>query len=239
MAETPVAANRVYKITRRMFGWAIEHDLAAASPCVGMKAPFPETARDRVLTDHELLLIWQAAGELGGPGGLLVQLLTLTGQRRSEVAGMTWAELDLDQGTWTLPAVRVKTGKLHAVPLSGAVLELLQAAPRIGAFVVSMTGARPVSGFSEIKDGIAALLPPDMPAWVFHDLRRTAATGMARLGIGLPVIEKVLNHASGSFGGIVGVYQRHDFANEKRAALDAWARHVTGLASGNVIALRA
>ena len=106
--------------------------------------------------------------------------------------------------------------------------------PRIpgSAFVLTTTGKAPSNGYSKGKRRLDALLPQDMPAWRLHDLRRTAATGMARLGIDLPVIEKVLAHSSGSFAGIVGVYQRHDFAAEKRAALEAWGRHVEALATG-------
>ena len=96
-------------------------------------------------------------------------------------------------------------------------------------FVFTTNGAAPSSGYSKNKRRLDALLQADMPPWRLHDLRRTVASGMARLNINLPVIEKVLNHSSGSFAGIVGVYQRHSFADEKRAALEAWGNFVAAL----------
>jgi integrase len=161
--------------------------------------------------------------------------LALTGQRRDEVARMRWTEVDLDKRLWTLPRERTKADRPHEVPLSNGALDILQAVPRVtgSPFVLTTNnGASPVSGFSKAKRRLDALLPADMPPWRLHDLRRTAASGMARLGVNLPVIEKVLNHASGSFAGIVGVYQRHSFADEKRAALEAWGRHIDALVSG-------
>ena len=140
----------------------------------------------------------------------------------------------------------------HEVPLSDAAIEILTALPRIKTtkgFVFTTTRDAAVSGFSRAKDRLDAAVkasqtkgakPPEH--WVFHDLRRTMASGMARIGIQLPVIEKVLNHSSGSFRGIVGVYQRHSYSEEKRAALAAWASHVESVVSGkrpaNVVALR-
>ncbi len=228
---TPIAANRTLAAIRKMFNWAVARDILTASPCVGVKPPTPERSRDRVLSDDELKLIWQTAGQVGGSFGSLARLLMLTGQRRNEVAEMRWDELDLDTRLWTLPRERMKSDQPHEVPLSAAVVAILESVPRIAdsAFVLTTTGKAPSNGYSKGKRRLDALLPKDMPAWRLHDLRRTVASGMARLGINLPVIEKVLHHGSGSFAGIVGVYQRHDFADEKRAALEAWGRHVQGL----------
>ena len=151
-------------------------------------------------------------------------------------------EVDLGGRFWTLPAERVKNGERHEVPLSDSAVTILTALPRIKTtkgFVFTTRRDAAVSGFSRAKDrldaAIAAALPADgssLDHWTFHDLRRTLASGMARLGIQLPVIEKVLNHTSGTFRGVVGVYQRHSFADEKRAALEAWARHVEAIVSG-------
>src|SRR5262249_23623278 len=142
--------------------------------------------------------------------------------------------LDLIGRLWTLPRERIKTNRPHEVALSAPAVDILKSAPRLAGsdLVFTTNGATPVSGYSKAKRHINALLPADMSSWRLHDLRRTAASGMARLGISLPVIEKVLNHASGSFAGIVGVYQRHSFADEKRAALEAWGRHIDALVSG-------
>jgi integrase len=231
----PIAANRVFAAVRKFFNWCVARDILAASPCAGVKPPTAERARDRVLSDEELRLVWQAADKLGGAFAPLVKLLALTGQRRDEVARMRWEEVGIENRLWTLPAERTKNNQPHEVPLSNAALAILEKVPRVkeSPFVLTTNGgASPASGYSKNKRRLDALLPLDMPPWRLHDLRRTCASGMARLGINLPVIEKVLNHASGSFAGIVGVYQRHSFADEKRAALEAWGRHVEGLISG-------
>jgi integrase len=226
---TPIAANRVHSVTRALFNWLVGQEIIAASPCAGLKAPAgKEGSRDRVLSDHELRQVWQAAGQLG-PYGAMVRLLILTGQRRGEVAGMEWGELDLENRLWTLPRERVKNDRRHEVPLSPQTVAIIQSLPRIGdKYVFSVNGAAPANNFSGNCARLRELLG-DMSPWVIHDLRRTAASGMARLGISLAIIEKVLNHVSGSFAGIVGVYQRHEFAEEKRAALEKWADHVERL----------
>ena len=231
----PITANRVFAAVRKFFNWCTARDILAASPCAGVKPPTTERARDRVLSDDELRLVWAAADKLGGTFGPLVKLLALTGQRRDEVARMRHNELNLDARLWTLPAERTKNNKPHEVPLSNATLAVLGSVPRIAGspFVLATNGgASPISGYSEGKRRLDALLPADMPPWRLHDLRRTCASGLARLGINLPVIEKVLNHSSGSFAGIVGVYQKHSFADEKRQALEAWGSFVTALVEG-------
>jgi integrase len=230
----PIAANRVLAAVRKFFNWCVARDIIAASPCAGVKPPTAERARDRVLSDDELRLVWQAANKFGGTFGSLVKMLALTGQRRDEVARMRWDELDFETRLWTLPPARTKNNQPHEVPLSKAALAVLQSVPRVAdsPFVLTNAGPSPASGYSKGKRRVDALLPADMPPWRLHDLRRTAASGMARLGINLPVIEKVLNHASGSFAGIVGVYQRHSFADEKRHALEAWGNFVAALAEG-------
>jgi integrase len=155
----------------------------------------------------------------------MVQLLILTGQRRNEVARMQWGELDHERRLWTLPRERVKNDRRHEVPLSPQAVAIIQSLPRIGdQYVFTLNGKKPINGFNNDKRRIDDL--SGVSDWVFHDLRRTVASGMARLGISLGIIEKVLNHVSGSFAGIVGVYQRHEFAEEKRTALEKWADHV-------------
>ena len=243
---SPVMANRTLAALRRMCGWAVERGLIEVSPCEKVKAPSAERSRDRVLSDDEVRALWAGCDAIGWPFGALFRVLLLTGQRRDEVANLRWSELDLDTGLWTLPRERAKNDQVHTVPLSAPVLAILRGLPRVGDFVFSTNGRTPVAGFSKAKDRIDRVMAgtgPALPHWVLHDLRRTAASGMARLGITLPAIEKVLNHTSGSFGGIVGVYQRHSFADEKRHALDAFAAFVERLvgdhiAGANVVDLR-
>ena len=148
-----------------------------------------------------------------------MRLLILTGQRRGEVAGMEWSELDFEKRLWTLPRERVKNDRRHEVPLSPQAIVALEGLPRVSdRFVFSLNATSPINGFGKDKERLDDL--SGMADWVLHDLRRTVASGMARLGVSLAVIEKVLNHVSGSFAGIVGVYQRHEFAEEKRQALE-------------------
>lgn len=249
---SPIMANRCFAYARRMGGWAVERGLIERSPFEGIKAPSAERSRDRILADLELKLVWKAAGDLGWPFGPLIQLLILTGQRRDEVGEMRWTELDLEARTWTLPKERAKNGVEHLVPLSPQAVAIIEKLPRITApkgkpaFVFTSGGGTAVSGFSKAKSRIDKDLEKELgePAahWTLHDLRRTFASGCARLGVQLPVIEKILNHVSGSFAGIVGVYQRHSFADEKRAALELWGRHVEALVTpkpNNVVELQA
>jgi integrase len=226
--DTPMLANRVHSIVRKLFGWAVEHEIIAVSPCAGLKAPVEESSRDRILTDAELRVIWQAAGQMGVYGSL-VQLLILTGQRRGEMAGLTWSEIDLDKRLISLPRERVKNDHAHEIPLSPQAIVLIEALPRHSErYALSLRGG-PIGGFGKLKARLDKAC--GVTDWVLHDLRRTAASGMARLGVGLPVIEKVLNHVSGSFAGVVGIYQRHDFAGEKRKALELWGAHVAAVVS--------
>ena len=226
---TPVLANRVHSAARKLFGWAVEQDIIPASPLAGLKAPAVERSRDRVLTDPELRRVWKAAGETTDPiYGAIVRFLILTGQRRGEVAGMEWAELDLGNRLWNLPKERTKNGRAHIVPLSRLAVAILKELPRTNErYAFSVNGKAAINGFGKPKDRLDAL--SGLSDWTVHDIRRSVASGMARIGISLPVIEKVLNHVSGSFAGVAGIYQRHDFAEEKRAALDAWGKHVAAI----------
>jgi integrase len=240
----PIAANRTFSAVRKMFNWAVARDILTTSPCAGMKPPTAERSRDRVLSDSELRDVWHAADSMGGPFGALVQLLIVTGQRRDEVARIQWSEIDLARRLWVLPPERAKNNTRHEVPLSAPAIAILTALPRIGdRFVLTTNGEVAASGYAKGKRRLDALLPYGMASWRLHDARRTVASGMARLGINLPVIEKILNHSSGSFAGIVGVYQKHTFADEKKRAIDIWGAFVTDLVADrprrNVVRLNA
>ncbi|WP_157961398.1 tyrosine-type recombinase/integrase [Microvirga flavescens] len=258
--KSPVQANRLLTRLKPFFAWAVERGIIDASPAEKLRPPSPETARDRVLTDAELVAVWKAAEETGYPFGSAMQLLILTGQRRSEVLEAEWREFDISQKTWTIPRERSKTDVAHVVPLSEPVIEILEALPKVAApaepgtkgkpearLLFTTNGKTPFSGVTKVLDRLNAAAKkhmPDekpLPSWRLHDLRRTFASGCARLGIPVHVIEKALNHTSGTFGGIVGVYQRHDFATERRDAMKAWAGYVTSLTKAkpkNVVALR-
>ena len=246
-----VTANRVRAYLGKFLNWAVERDILPMSPATGVKPVAKETSRDRVLTDDEIRWLWAACEELGQPWGPLGQILLLTGQRLNEVAQITEGEIQGD--LWHLPADRTKNGRAHDVPLSDAVQAVLGAVERIEGkpgFIFTTTGTTPVSGFFKARTHLAEAMERlaaeergeavEIPRWTFHDLRRTAATGMARLSIPVRVTEAVLNHVSGTGGGIVAVYQRHDYADEKRHALASWARFVLTLVEGkaaNVVRL--
>jgi integrase len=222
----PSASNHTYKALRRFFSWCVEGDILLSSPFVGLKKLHKEKSRERILTDDELRRVWLAADKIGYPFGVFVKFAILTGQRRSEIAGM-WRD-ELRDGNWTLPGERTKNGRVHVVPLSRQAAELIDQQPCISEqFVFSARSDKPISGFHNAKATLDRI--SGVTDWTVHDLRRTTASGMAKLGVSLVVIEKVLNHVSGSLAGIVGVYQRHEFADEKRAAFQQWADHVERL----------
>lgn len=266
-----VQANRTLAKLRAFFNWAVEKDRIKESPVAGLKPPTKEQARDRALSDDEIRWFWTACDASGWPFGPLGQLLLLTGQRRDEVASMEWAEIDFKEGLWSIPIEKAKNKNAHLVPLSNAAVAILISRPRVGdGLIFTTTGKTPVSGFSRAKrrldrEMVKARrkglnlpqddeayrrvlrvarnkpLPVEIPLWIIHDLRRTAATGMARLKIAPHVVDKVLNHLSGEIRGVAAVYNKFEYLDERRAALEAWGRNVSKLvvpAAANVVALR-
>ena len=239
---------------RAAFAWALKRGMVHANPFAHLPVAKSIAKRERVLSDAEIGDVWRAA--VSAPYGTIIRLLILTGQRRGEVAGMTWGELSDDLSTWTIPGERTKNGAVHVVPLSeparallrellpGDINETKRVAP--DALVLPGAASTPFSGWSKAKAAldraVADARGASLAPWSVHDLRRTVATGLQRLGVRLEVTEAVLNHISGSRAGIAGVYQRHDWATEKRAALDAWAANVLAAAegrsaTGNVVTL--
>jgi integrase len=234
----PAVARLTHATLRKLFRWAVNQGDLERSPMEGMEAPPAVPARDRVLSDEELGLVMSNLPELGFPFDPYFKLLIFTAQRREEVARMAWGELNRAEGEWILPASRTKNAKAQHLPLSEPVMAILDELaggalwPRSG-LVFTTTGKSPISGFSKAKKRLDELLKEELglrfAPWRTHDLRRTVATGLQRLGIRLEVTEAVLNHVSGSRSGIVGTYQTYHWGPEKRAALAAWAKHVGGL----------
>jgi integrase len=203
--------------------------LLDVNPIVGLRLPHKEQPRERVLSDDELLSLSAAADEEGYPFGNATKLLMLTGQRRGEVSEMRWSEISLERSLWTIPAARSKNARAHEVPLSPPVVSLLTSLPRFLAsdWVFTTTGTGPISGFGRFKRRLEVAV--GVTDWRIHDIRRTVASGMARLGIDPHVIEKILNHKSGIIAGVAAVYNRYGYEREKREALDRWASHVDAL----------
>lgn len=192
----------------------------------------PAAARERVLSMHELNRVWVAAGELAYPFGDMMRLLLLTGQRRSEVAEMKRGWLDIDQRAVEIPAARYKTKLAHVFPLSVPAWALVNALPKWneGDCLFNTTaGKRPVSGFSKAKLRVHELIAKHaaknrlapMEPWTVHDIRRSVATHMARMGTPQVYIERVLGHV---VQGVTGTYNRYSYIDEKRAALEAWGK---------------
>lgn len=228
-----------YAHLRNLFRWAVGRGLLEVNPMEGLPKPRSGGARDRVLSDDELRLLWRASDVLGPQFEPIMKLLTYTGQRKSEIACGVWFEIDIDERVWKLPATRTKNGQPHRVPLSAPVLDIIKGLPRVEKreLIFTNTGTTPFQGFGKIKhrldDRIAELNGGEaIPEWRLHDLRRTAATGMASLNIAPHVIEMVLNHISGFRAGVGGVYNRHGYESEMRSALDAWAQRLNEIVSG-------
>lgn len=250
----PMMANRTLAHLRRMFGWAVERDILTTSPVANIKMPAKEQDRDRVLSDEELRTAWIACRTLGWPFGHIISLLIVTAQRRDEVASMARADLDRSHMLWVMPRTETKSNRLHEVPLSPLAMEVLSMVPGgDGPFVFSTTGKTPVSGFSKAKARLDELMLVELQRlaverggdakevrlepWRLHDLRRTAASGMARLGVPVHVLSHILNHTPGSTSGVTAIYNRYAYLPEKRAALVAWAEHVSSIVnSGDTLA---
>jgi integrase len=254
-AGKPIMAGRTLAYARAAFRWAEKRAKVPSNPFQGLPIATGTTARERVLSDAELAEVWAAADTLGYPFGSFFKLAMLTMQRRAEVAGMRWSEIAGDLSQWTLSGSRMKNGRPHDVQLSELVRAILREIPRIEGcdFVFSTTGRTPISGISKAKLALDAAItaaraaaaeksgrkPVLLIPWRLHDLRRSGVSTLARLGFDSIVVDKILAHQPAKLLGVAAVYQRHDFARERAAALDAWAAHVIGTSAPNIVPLRA
>lgn len=240
IAETrPTRARNVLAQLSAFYSWALPQlDSLAANPCRDAGRPPKPVARDRVLTDPELAGLWRVADGEALPWGPALKLLMLTGTRRSEVFEADRSEIDIKTREWTIPAERAKNGLPHIVPLSAEALAVIKAIPVSNdspkLFPAMGNPENGPSGHSRaltrFRKSLNETLKRELAErWTLHDIRRTVATGLQRLGVRFEVTEAVLNHISGAKGGIAGVYQRHDWKTEKRTALDAWAKHLAGV----------
>lgn len=222
-------ANRILCNVRKLFNWCLERGIVETNPAQGIKAPLKEEARDRVLSEDELRRVVTACRNESYPFGPFVLLLLATAQRRGELAEMKWSEINFDNATWEIPSARSKNKRANVVPLTPFALSILETMPRFVNcdFVFTTTRKTPVSGFSKMLARISEL--SGTKDWHLHDLRRTAASGMAQVGIAPHVVEKVLNHSSGIISGVAAVYNRYGYVSEKREALEKWSAYLDGL----------
>jgi integrase len=226
----PSAAAHAFAAIRKFFNWSVERGYLEVSPCLTVKTPARQKSRERVLSDDELALVWNGASRLGWPAGPIVHLLILTAQRRGEVAGMRWQDVDLDGRLWSIPAEMTKSNRAHSVPLTELAANIILTLPRIDpVWVFPARGKldRPYHGFNKAKRRLDELAR--VQQWTLHDLRRTTATGMAKRKVPPHVVERLLNHASGTFAGVAGVYNRFGYLDEMREALCQWEGHLTQL----------
>jgi integrase len=214
-------ARSMHSALSKLFNWLVEKRRLQANPCAGVHVAAPSKPRERVLSDNEIIAFWKACDSVGLPLSALLRLLLLTGCRLNEVAGMRRAELSEDGATWTIPGTRVKNSRTHVVPLSALAQQLLTNVKTESDAVFAIS-----CGTRERRKLDAHM---NIPAWTLHDLRRTAATGMAELGIAPHIVEACLNHVSGAKAGVAGVYNKATYAVEKRAALERWSNHILGL----------
>ena len=243
-ASRPGSKKIAHSVLRLMFNWAADRGDLEKSPIANMKAPKALASRRRVLTPEELVSLWPATAGLHELWSAMIRLLILTLQRREEVAALDWSEIDLDQRIWQLPPERAKNDQPHRVWLNDLAMEELKAlGPRRRGLVFTTTGDTPMSGFSKVKKQLDGLLLETMQEraekrgedrdeiqlapWRYHDLRRTGTTNLQALGVPVEVTEAILNHVSGSTGGIAGVYNLYRYDREKRIALDTWSKQLS------------
>jgi integrase len=263
-AGNPIAANRALANLKAFFNWCISEDRLEANPCIGIRPPGgEEISRDRVLSSDEIRLLWPVMGEAGYPFGCLAQFLLVTAQRRDEASSMRWSEIsDIDgpNPIWTIAATKNKGGRLHEVPLSPLAVQILKSLPRIGIqfqtgrpadlsdYVFTTNGRAPISGFSASKARLDAMIAKELAGdehsqlarWTLHDLRRTAASGMARADIPPHVVSRVLNHSPGKTEGVTAIYNRYGYIREKRHALASWSSKLESIIAppNNIVQIR-
>lgn len=242
----PILANRTYTLLKQMFTWAAAKDLIPASPMAGIERPGgEERPRARILTAGEIRTIWTKldTAEMAEPTRLALKLLLVTGQRRGELTFAKWDHFDLEGKTWTIPISLLKSAhsrrdrpEPHVVPLSALALKLLGKLKALSgespAVLPAHASARHTRSYSESVLSRAVRQNREhfgIPEWTPHDLRRTAASFMTKLGTPRLHVEKVLNHSTGD---IAEVYDRHDYLPEKRAALEKWGEHLQAIIEG-------
>ncbi len=253
------AARKSRALISAFFSFAMSRDLIQTNPASGRGLTSTKyVPRTRVLDNGELVEVWKAAEKQGYPFAPLFQLLILSGQRLREVAEAPWSEFNLDAGVWTIPAQRTKMRKApHDVHITPQMKAILDALPRMkgSPFLFTTTLLTPVSGFTGAKRKVDKAIAEArqeaageteaavIPQWTPHDFRRSLGSGMQALGLAMHVVERVINHTPSVLRGVGAIYQRHEYLPERKAALEAWGRHVENLltdtTTSNVVPIRA
>ena len=249
----PVMATRYLRVISALSTWAVDEGLLPAKPTAGVRPRAVENERDRVLDDRELAVFWRACTAIGFPHGPLCQMLLLTTARLREVGHMEWPEVDLDQRRWTIPAERAKNRKPHTLHLSKPALailrELHEQRARVEAlaaspYVFATVDGSKIEHFQHMKERLDAAMAEELGSasvdFVLHDIRRSAATTLARLKVAPHIVEKILAHTKGeTLGGPVGrIYNRFSYADECAQALESLGRFVVNLAAPKIVPLK-
>jgi integrase len=225
-------ARKLHAALSQLFTWLLRHRRIESNPITNLHPPSAPAARDRVLSDVEVKAFWAAADTLADPFKGVLKLLLITGARLAEIAELRWEEVSEDCSTLTIPGSRIKNRRPYVVPLPSMAQDIVAAQERDGTYVFSTSGGIvPVSIGSKVKGRLDAAMG-DVPPWRLHDLRRTAATGMAEIGIPPHVVEAVLNHVSGFRSGVAGTYNRAAYLPEKTQALERWANQLEAIVTG-------
>jgi integrase len=229
MKRGPSAGVTAWKVAKAFFAWCEAREDDFASPVRSIRKPAKERSRERVLDDAELKLTWEAAEAASGAAGALIKLLMLSGARRNEMTEL--ARDEIAASAIELPGERTKNGLPHIIPITPMIRRVLNTLPTTGKFVLNGED-RPFGDHSGAKQKVAPAIRP----WTLHDLRRSFASGLQRLGVAPHIVELALNHRSGTFSGVAGIYQRHRYAKEVAEAFAVWSRHIETLTATKVAA---
>jgi integrase len=237
----PAAAHKVREIGKRITSWADNEELIDRDPFEGGQNPVRREERARALSAPEIAALWWAWETMGAPMGAFMRFALVTGQRRTEIATMERSELDLEARQWSIPAEKAKNRRAHLVPLSRLAIEILEGVPALDdRFVFSTRPGTHISGFSKAKVRAAGL--SGVMDWRLHDLRRTAATRLAELGVAHPVVSKLLNHSPRGVMGVTSIHNRYEYLGERRDAMERWAQRIGEIVNpppANVVPLHA
>lgn len=233
------AARNLLAALRPFFSYCRQEEFISVSPALSVSSPPPVTSRDRLLSSSEVRAVWLASNSLSPVWRDFYRLTLITGQRRDEVSGMSWDEIDLDGGLWTLPKERSKNGRAHLVHLSPLAVSILKEGTpedRRKGLVFTTTGETSISGFSKAKRQLDEAMKLELSKedkqfvpFRVHDFRRTLASHLAELGVSTDVADRILNYVSGSMSGVKGVYQRYEFIAERKEALLTWSEKINSL----------
>jgi integrase len=230
--ESEARARMLYAVVSTLFTWLVEKRRLVANPCIGLSRPEASVARERSLSNAEIIKLWQATETARVPFGQIIRLALLTGCRLREIADARRSEFTDDFAVWEIPSSRTKNRRPHVIQLPPMARAMLASVPRRhdGDLIFTWGNGRRISGFGQEKRQLDQAM--GIPAWRIHDLRRCFATGLADIGIAPHVIEACLNHVSGHKAGVAGTYNISTYGAERKAALERWASHVESLLSG-------